>query len=80
MKTLKFGLRFWITITSVLSFVGGWIMLVHAPKPAQLFPDPAPTLAPLPPLFDNSNNNAQSQSLFGFQPRRSSSFFRTGGS
>ncbi len=35
MKLLKFGIRFWITITSVLSFLTGWIMLAHAPKPNQ---------------------------------------------
>lgn len=80
MKLLKSGLRFWITTASVLSFVGGWIMLVHAPKPAQLFPDPAPTLEPLPPLFDLANNTSPSQSLFGFQPRQRNAFFRTGGS
>ena len=82
MKTLKFGLRFWITITSVLSFVGGWIMLAHAPKPATLFPQVAPTLEALPPLFSDSNN-VQSQSFFSVQPRQrfgGSPFFRTGGS
>ena len=83
MKKLKFGLRFWITITSILSFVGGWIMLVHSPKPAQLIPDAASTLEPLPPLFDNINDNIQNQSLFSIQPRQrfgGNPFFRTGGS
>ncbi len=88
MKTLKFGLRFWITITSVLSFVGGWIMLVHSPKPAQLSfgnTSSAPTLEPLPPLsaFGSGGNGSQNQSLFAIQPRQrfsSNPFFRTGGS
>jgi hypothetical protein len=80
MKILKFGLRFWITAASVLSFVGGWIMLVHAPKPYQLFQrTTAQALEPLPPLSDfGTGNNVQSQSFF--QPRQRNAFFRTGGS
>ncbi len=87
MKLLKFGLRFWITVTSVVSFVGGWILLAHAPKPAQLSfgnTSSVPTLEPLPPLsaFDSSTS-AQTQPLFSVQPRQrfsSNPFFRTGGS
>jgi len=86
MKLVKIGIRFWITVASLGSFVGGWIMLVHSPKPAQLS-QPAedaaliPTLEPLPPLseFRSANNNFQSQQFFSVQPRRRS-FFRTGGS
>lgn len=89
MKSLKTGLRFWITITSVLSFVGGWIMLAHAPKPAQLFQDTAnaasPTLEPLPPLseFGEVNDNSQQLPFFSVQPQQRfgfNPFFRTGGS
>ena len=89
MKTLKFGLRFWITLTSLASFMGGWIMLAHAPKPAPLIQDAAntalPTLEPLPPLSDfrSGNNGFQSQQFFSVQPRQRfgfSPFFRTGGS
>jgi hypothetical protein len=86
MKTLKHGLRFWITVTSVLSFVGGWIMLAHAPKPAPLLQDApaaAPALEPLPPLFGAGDDSAQSEPFFSLQPRQrfgSSPFFRTGGS
>jgi hypothetical protein len=80
MKLLKFGIRSWITIASALSFLGGWVMLVHAPKPAQLpaFVSAVPTLAPLPPLSDGVTN-VQSQSIFNIQPRRRS-MFKTGGS
>jgi len=90
MKILKLGLRFWITITSVVSFAVGWIMLVHSPKPAQLQfslnnTSVVPTLEPLPPLsaFGSSDNNIQNQPLFSVQPRQrlgSNPFFRTGGS
>ena len=34
MKPLKLGLRFWILISSIFSFLGGWAMLSHAGKPA----------------------------------------------
>jgi hypothetical protein len=37
MKPLKLALRIWITITSVLSFLAGWALLSHAPKPASIF-------------------------------------------
>jgi len=89
MKILKFGLRSLITVTSLLSFVGGWIMLVHARKPAPLIPDAGtsnvPTLEPLRPLneFDPGNVNFQGQPLFSVRPRQSFAggpFFRTGGS
>jgi len=90
MKLLKFGIRTWITIASVASFVVGWIMLVHAPKPYQPTQQAAnltlPTLEPLPSLFDsgfgNNGSNFQNQPMLSLQPRPrfGSSFFRTGGS
>ncbi|MFT3894692.1 MAG: hypothetical protein QM730_23935 [Anaerolineales bacterium] len=92
MKLLKLGLRFWITLTSVASFVAGWIMLAHAPKPDQqnsaytaVSSSTVPTLEPLPPLsdFNSSGNDTQSQPFSLFQPRQNFGFrptFRTGGS
>ncbi len=91
MKILKFGLRFWITLTSAVTFVTGWIMLAHAPKPDQqsslfssISSSSVPTLEPLPPLSDfNANgNDLQSQSWFSLQPspRTFRPMFRTGGS
>jgi hypothetical protein len=64
MKPLKLALRVWFTITSVLSFLVGWALLSHSPKPASIFSsqntasiaaDPAPvdalpTLVPIPSL------------------------------
>jgi hypothetical protein len=34
MKLVKLGLRIWIAIGSIVGFLGGWILLAHAPKPA----------------------------------------------
>ena len=66
MKPLKIGLRIWIALTSLVSFVAGWALLSHANKPAPLFgsdttgADPVPlgsasarssvTLPPIPSL------------------------------
>jgi len=92
MKLLKFGLRFWITVTSIFSFLAGWIMLAHAPKPSAAGSSSSavsasvPTLEPLRPLSDfaTGDNNVQNQPTFGFQPRNQSRqsrpFFSTGGS
>jgi hypothetical protein len=78
MKLFKFGLRLWILITSVMSFLLGWIMLAHAPKPTQTSaPAPInsvatiPTLAPLPNLnigSSQNNGNLFQNPLFSVQP------------
>src|SRR5689334_21659322 len=92
MKLLKLGIRFWITLTSVFSFLTGWVMLAHAPKPNRAnSPSNStsisiPTLQPLQPLsgFGSDDNNSQNQQpFFSVQPSVRSQFrqsFRTGGS
>ena len=35
MKIFRKILRYWIGIASVLSFLGGWVILAHSPKPVQ---------------------------------------------
>ena len=89
MKLLKVGIRFWLTITSVLSFLTGWVMLAHAPKPNQTgfsssnVAAPLPTLEPLNPLSGFDDDNLQNQPLFSVEPSVRSQFrpaFRTGGS
>ena len=94
MKLLKFGMRFWITLTSVFSFLVGWAMLAHAPKPVQAAAAqpsssvaPLPTLAPLQPLNFSSNGGIQQQQFSVVQPPApapsffsSAPVFNTGGS
>lgn len=91
MRLLKLGIRFWITVTSVVSFLTGWIMLAHAPKPAQAssastnISAALPTPEPLRPLsdFGSDEDDSQNQPLFNVQPSVRSQFrpsFRTGGS
>jgi len=67
MKMMKVALRFWIALTSIASFLVGWAMLAHAPKPVQaktltaqaqsVVLTPLPTLAPLPSVnFSGASN------------------------
>ncbi len=90
MKLFRFGLNLWITVVSLLSFLLGWAVLAHAPKPVQhnraqvTINSPAvlPTLTPL--QFGNGNDGTQN-----FQPPSSNfnnfnsapgPIFSTGGS
>jgi hypothetical protein len=60
MKLFKKALRWWISLTSVAGFFGGWILLAHSQKPVQqaastsIFPSAvlpaAQNLAPVPSL------------------------------
>ena len=81
MKFWKTSLRIWITVTSLLSFMSGWAVLAHSPKPNQF--DPAsvaqmPVLAPIPSLDQMIVLQQNGSSNFGqnVRPVR----LRTGGS
>jgi hypothetical protein len=72
MKLFRKLLRYWIAIASVLSFLGGWVILAHSPKPVQQVAVQEAVLPNLPPIQAYgsdinpggtgffSNNNAQS--------------------
>ncbi|HVN55198.1 MAG TPA: hypothetical protein VMT46_12770 [Anaerolineaceae bacterium] len=78
MKPFKIGLRIWIALTSLVSFVAGWALLSHANKPAPLLTsntggaDPLPlgsasartpvTLPPIPSLDSLVGNQSASSS------------------
>ena len=63
MKIFRKLLRYWIAIASVLSFLGGWVILAHSPKPVQPQAPSVPSSAAvqnLPPIQaygSNVNNN-----------------------
>ncbi len=92
MKSTKVFLRYWFAITSVLSFVAGWIILAHSPKPVQ--PTTTTGSSNLNSLSPNANpapiqtfgvpNSSNSGSGFGLflNPQNNSQGFsiRTGGS
>jgi len=80
MKPLKFGLRAWIALTSLLSFLGGWALLAHADQPPVLFTNPVespahsqadlPVLEPVPSLEDlNVTGSIQSLPSISSAPR-----------
>lgn len=90
MRRMKNILRLWIASISLGGFLGGWVLLAHAPKPASTSTSstntasaPLPTLTPLPPLNANIGGSQFSQpapSLPSFQTRSFLPMMRTGGS
>lgn len=81
MKIWKISLRVWITVTTLLSFLGSWAVLAHSPKPNQFDPSAvsqAPVLAPIPSLDQILFQQQSDQSSFAqnVRPIR----LRTGGS
>ena len=46
MKIVRTGLRFWLTLASFASFLAGWVLLVHAPKPGPASWQKAASAAP----------------------------------
>jgi hypothetical protein len=71
MKLFKLGIHFWITLTSVFSFLVGWMVLAHSPKPVQaqtISTSPSSvTVAPLPTLVPIQTLNLDSGNGGGFQ-------------
>ncbi len=86
MKLFRFGLNAWITFVSILSFLVGWAVLAHSPKPVQPNSQQSVNIAPLPTLTPlNLQPGANGN---GFQPSFQNNgfnnvpqpIFRTGGS
>jgi hypothetical protein len=85
MRLLQIGMRIWIAVTSVFSFMAGWIMLAHSPKPVQSastssaapsgMSAPVPTLAPLPPLDLSGTQNQAALPAPQFSVQQQPSFF-----
>ncbi len=84
MKIFKRGMRVWITVASLFSFLGGWILLAHSNKPAPLQVAQPAVSAPAPnSLFQSNNSTFQSGGFsFPFQNQTTFNrpFLRTGGS
>ncbi len=92
MKLVKKVIRFWIALTATGSFLAGWALFAHSPKPVQsnsaagFTAAPLPTLAPLAPLdlsgtggvsgFQSPQFTVQQQAPLFSQ----APMFRTGGS
>ena len=86
MKMFRIVLRYWIAIASVLSFMGGWVILAHSPKPVQPVTVQSAALPTLPPIqaFGDVNNNGlgffSTNSQANPQPSAGFRRLRTGGS
>ncbi len=80
MKLWKNLIRIWLTLVSLASFLVGWVVIAHAPKPGQFQPAnvlpanvPAmPKLDPVPSLDQVMNSNqSQTQNFSQSQPAQS---------
>jgi hypothetical protein len=57
MKFFRKMLRYWFAIASMLSFLGGWAILAHSPKPVQLVTVQQAALPAIQAFGSNINNN-----------------------
>jgi hypothetical protein len=58
MKLFRKLLRYWIALASVLSFLGGWAILAHSPKPVETATvQSSAALPPIQAYGSNINNN-----------------------
>lgn len=74
MKPLKTTLHIWIALASTLSFLGGWAMLAHSPKPIQPVQASVVSITPLttlPPIqfFNNGFANSPIQNSIAPNPQ-----------
>jgi hypothetical protein len=84
MKLWKNAIRIWFTLASLASFLVGWAVLAHAPKPNQFNASNIPAMPRLDPVpsLDQVMLSGQTQSQsFGFSQRRQQArILRSGGS
>ena len=81
MKLWKKLIRIWFTLASLTSFLVGWVVLAHAPKPNQFNASDVPAMPRLDPVpsLEQVMLSGQTQSL-GFQRRQQAQILRSGGS
>ena len=80
MKFWKGLIRIWFTLASLASFLVGWVVLAHSPKPNPFNPSnnpTAPKLAPVP-SFDQVMLSDQPQSFV--RPSQRALILQSGGS
>ncbi|MFN8412592.1 MAG: hypothetical protein U0Z26_09415 [Anaerolineales bacterium] len=82
MKFWKIGLRTWIAIGSLTSFLAGWVLFSHSPKPVQpvtVSMVTLPTLEPLPSMQSGAgDDNGFFQPSQSFTVQQQPSFFNQG--
>ena len=88
MKIFRKALHYWIAIASVFSFLGGWALLAHSPKPVHTTSvaniAPLPNLPPIQAFGEGGQTHLSSGGLIPFTPNNQPSagmpLLRTGGS
>ena len=82
MKLWKNVIRVWFTLASLASFLVGWAVLAHAPKPNQFNASNVPAMPRLDPVpsLDQVMLSGQTQSLGFNQRRQQARILRSGGS
>lgn len=80
MKFWKSIIRVWFTLASLGSFLVGWAILAHAPKPNQFDLSSIPSIPKLDPVpsIDQVMQSEQSQNFF--RPTQRRVVLRSGGS
>jgi hypothetical protein len=67
MKLFRKLLRYWIAFASIISFMVGWVILAHSPKPVQAATvQPSVTLPSLPPIQAYSNDGSNNGNGLNF--------------
>ncbi len=80
MKFWKNIIRVWFTLASIASFLTGWAVLAHAPKPNQFNPADVPALPKLEPV-PSLNQLMFAERSFNFnQSNQRVRILRSGGS
>jgi hypothetical protein len=80
MRFWKSVIRIWFTLASLASFLVGWAVLAHAPKPNQFNPSDIPPMPKLDPVPSLDQVMFPEQSLGLFHPNQSMAVLRSGGS
>ena len=80
MKIWKNIIRVWFTMASLGSFLIGWIVLAHAPKPNQFVPSSVPSMPRLDPVPSINQVMLSGASQNFFSSNQSSMVLQTGGS
>ena len=80
MKFWKSVIRLWFTLASLASFLIGWVVLAHAPKPNPFNPSSVPSMPKLNPVPSLNDVMFSGQSASIFRSNQSSVILRTSGS
>ena len=80
MKLWKTIIRIWFTLASLASFLVGWVVLAHAPKPNQFDASNIPSMPKLEPVPSLKQLILSDQPQEVIRPRQRAVILRSGGS